>query len=225
MSARRTGQGPPGPAHGRQPPRSVVLIAKEPAAGRVKTRLHAAVTPAQAAALAAASLQDTVEALLAVPAHRRVVALDGRRGPWLPDTFDVVPQPPGGLDVRLAQAFRDTLRTAADAPALLVGMDTPQLGPHLADVDFSGVDAVLGPTQDGGFWAIGLRVARPEVFLGVPMSTSGTGRAQLARLEALGLRVRMLPLLRDVDRPADAAAVAASAPRTRFAAAWREVTR
>lgn len=206
------------------PPRCLVLLAKEPVPGRVKTRLQTEVTPEQAAALALASLEDTVSALLSLPAARRLAALDGSPGPWLPPSFDVVAQPPGGLDVRLAAAFAAGLPTPAAGPALLVGMDTPQLGPHLAQVDFDGVDAVVGLTQDGGYWAIGLRAARADVFLGVPMSTPRTGQAQLARLAGLGLRVRRLPPLRDVDDPEDARAVARAAPGTRFAAAWRALS-
>ena len=98
-------------------------------------------------------------------------------------------------------------------------MDTPQLGAHLGAVDFAGADAVLGLTDDGGYWAIGLRTPDDRVFDGIPMSTDRTGAAQLARLRDLGLRVALLPPLRDVDEPADARAVALDAPGTRFAAA------
>ena len=158
-------------------------------------------------------------------ATHRVVALDGEPGPWLPPGFDVVAQPPGGLGVRLAAAFRGVLERTGHSPALLVGMDTPQLGAHLATVDFADADAVLGLTDDGGYWAIGLREADDRVFEGVPMSTARTGAAQLRRLRDLGLRVRLLPRLRDVDVPADARAVALDAPGTRFAAAWRRLSR
>jgi glycosyltransferase A (GT-A) superfamily protein (DUF2064 family) len=78
---------------------------------------------------------------------------------------------------------------------------------------------VLGPAPDGGYWAIGLREPDRRAFLGVPMSTAVTCRAQRTRLESLGLRVRDLPAVRDVDRIADAHAVAALAPSGRFARA------
>ena len=83
----------------------------------------------------------------------------------------------------------------------------------------SGADAVLGPAPDGGYWAIGLSVPDPRAFVGVPMSTAHTGRAQHTRLRMLGLRVALLPALRDVDRIADARAVAKLAPSGRFARA------
>jgi hypothetical protein len=103
-------------------------------------------------------------------------------------------------------------------------MDTPQVTPGdlargLERLAAPEVDAVLGPATDGGYWAIGLREPEPRAFLGVPMSTAWTGRAQHARLRRLGLRVALVPALRDVDRIADARAVAALAPAGRFARA------
>ncbi|HEY2268689.1 MAG TPA: hypothetical protein VGI96_39165, partial [Streptosporangiaceae bacterium] len=76
----------------------VVVIAKEPVPGRVKTRLTPAFTPLQAAALAEASLADTLAAVSQTTVARRVLALDGRPGPWLPDGFDVIGQRGTGLD-------------------------------------------------------------------------------------------------------------------------------
>jgi len=197
---------------------ALLVIAKEPVAGRVKTRLVPPCTPRQAADLAEAALADTLHAVLAAPAHRRVLVLDGEPGPWLPPGFDVMPQCGGGLDERLAGAF-----AAVSGPALLIGMDTPQLTPGLLTVDWEDTDAWFGPAADGGFWGLGLR--RPEAALvrGVPMSTADTGAVQRARLHAAGLRIAELPRLRDVDTAADAVAVARQAPLSRFAARAREL--
>jgi hypothetical protein len=142
-----------------------------------------------------------------------VLVLDGAPGPWLPPGFDVVPQCAGGLDERLAAAF-----AGCDGPALLIGMDTPQVTPALLTVDFADCDAYFGPAEDGGFWALGLAHPDPELLRGVPMSTPTTGAVQRERLAVAGLRVRELPRLRDVDTVGDAAAVAAAAPGSRFAA-------
>ncbi|MEU2060575.1 DUF2064 domain-containing protein [Streptomyces sp. NPDC013455] len=192
---------------------TLLVIAKEPLPGRVKTRLTPPFTPVQAAALAEAALADTLHAVAAAPATRRVLVLDGRPGPWLPPGFDVVPQCTGGLDLRLADAF-----ARCEGPALLIGMDTPQVTPDLLTVDFAGCEAYFGPAEDGGFWALGLAAPDPALLRGVPMSTAGTGAVQRRRLVAAGLRVRDLPRLRDVDTAADAVAVAALAPHGRFAA-------
>lgn len=198
---------------------TLVVIAKEPVPGRVKTRLTPPYTPAQAAALAEASLADTLAAVTAAPASRRVLALAGRPGRWLPRGFEVVAQRGTGLDERLANAFAD-----AGGPAVLIGMDTPQVTPGLltrAAGALDDGDAVFGPAADGGWWLLGLRRPDPALLLGVPMSRTDTGAHQLARLR--GLRVTTLRTLTDVDTAADAAHVAAQAPYGRFAAALRAV--
>ncbi|MFI9250986.1 DUF2064 domain-containing protein [Streptomyces sp. NPDC053069] len=192
---------------------TLLVIAKQPLPGRVKTRLTPPFTPQQAAQLAEAALADTLHAVAATPATRRVIVLDGAPGPWLPPGFEVLPQCAGGLDERLADAFAH-----CSGPALLIGMDTPQVTPELLTVDFEGCDAYLGPAEDGGFWAIGLAEPAPALLRGVPMSTPETGAVQRQRLLAAGLRVRELPRLRDVDTAADAHAVAVLAPHGRFAA-------
>jgi glycosyltransferase A (GT-A) superfamily protein (DUF2064 family) len=190
---------------------TLLVIAKEPRPGRVKTRLTPPFTPHEAAALAEAALADTLEVVARTPARRRVLVLQGAPGPWLPSGFEVVRQCPGGLDERLAAAFAHCA-----GPSLLIGMDTPQVTPELLTVDFADCDAYFGPAEDGGFWALGLAAPDPALLRGVPMSTPGTGAAQRARLA--GLRVRDLPRLRDVDTAHDAHAVAGEAPGSRFAA-------
>jgi rSAM/selenodomain-associated transferase 1 len=198
---------------------ALVVIAKEPLPGQVKTRLCPPCRPHEAAALAAAALSDTLETVAAAPARRRVLALDGRPAPsWLAPGFDVIAQAGGGLGERLGAALM-----AAGGPALVVGMDTPQLTPALlataaARLMEPGVDAVLGPALDGGYWTIGLRTPDPAAFDRVPMSSPRTGAAQRARLSELGLATAALPALRDVDTIEDARAVADAAPHTRFAA-------
>ena len=195
---------------------TLAVIAKAPVAGRVKTRLCPPCTPAGAAALAAAALHDTLDAVRATPAVRRVLVLDGRPGPWAAGV-EVVAQRGAGLAARLAHAFADV-----GGPALVIGMDTPQVTPALLAAGLAALDrapAVLGPAEDGGYWAIGLRRPDARVFAGVPMSTPTTGAHQRARLRALGLEVALLDTLRDVDDIDDARVIAALAPDGRFAAA------
>ncbi|WP_030413204.1 TIGR04282 family arsenosugar biosynthesis glycosyltransferase [Streptomyces sp. NRRL S-1448] len=215
------------PAHRTPPPHgptAVLVIAKEPVPGRVKTRLTPPYTPDEAAQLAAAALYDTLLAVRAMPARRRTVVLDGHPGDWLPDGFEVRPQCAGGLDERLAAAF-----AASPGPTLLLGMDTPQvtaelLAPALELTAWQHHDAWFGPAEDGGFWALGLADPDPRLLRGVPMSTAATGAAQRARLAAAGLRIGDLPVLRDVDTAADALRVAAQAPTGRFATTLARLT-
>jgi uncharacterized protein len=201
---------------------ALVVIAKAPLPGHAKTRLSPPCTPEEAAELAAAALRDTAAAVAATPARRRVLALDGPADGWVPRGFEFVPQQGAGLGERLAHAL-----AAAGGPALVVGMDTPQLTPALlgtAARRLAEVDAVLGPADDGGYWTLGLSRPDARVFEGVPMSTARTGLSQLRRLAALGLSTTLLPSLRDVDTMADAAAVAPACPESRFAAAYRRIS-
>ncbi len=167
---------------------------------------------------------DTLAAVVACPARRRLLALEGEPGSWLPPGFELVEQEGDGLGQRLGHAL-----AAAGGPALVVGMDTPQLSPRLleraaASLAADGVDAVLGPALDGGYWTIGLERPDPGVFRDVPMSKADTCRIQARRLTELGLRWTRLPRLRDVDTYADARAVAMLDPHTAFAAALRSVS-
>ncbi|MGL4174256.1 MAG: TIGR04282 family arsenosugar biosynthesis glycosyltransferase [Actinomycetota bacterium] len=192
---------------------TLLVIAKEPVPGHVKTRLTPVFSPEEAARLAEAALVDTLAAVRAAEAARRILVLDGQPGPWLPAGFEVVRQVSGGLDLRLAAAF-----LLVNGPALLIGMDTPQLTPADLSVHLSNpTDALLGLCPDGGFWGIGMGKAAPSVFPGVPMSTERTGELQRKRLRDNGFRVHDLPTRHDVDTAADAWAVATAAPHTRFA--------
>jgi rSAM/selenodomain-associated transferase 1 len=201
-----------------RPSAALIVMAKSPLAGRVKTRLCPPCTAEQAARLAEAALIDTLEAVAAAPARRRVLVLEGQPGDWPLDAFEVMPQRGGGLDERLAAAFEDV-----GGPAFAVGMDTPQLGTDvlsdaLAALASPGVDAVIGPCVDGGYWGVGLKRARGDAFVGVPMSAPETYAAQVGRFAELDLVTRELELLRDVDDFADARAVAAEIPGSGFAA-------
>lgn len=202
---------------------TLIVIAKAPVPGAAKTRLCPPCTPEQAAALAEAALRDTLEAVLAADASRRVLVLDGDVGPWLPEGFEVIPQRGVGLEERLAAAFDDV-----GEPALLVGMDTPQVTARQLDDAWSALmrddaDAVLGEASDGGWWAIGLLQPDPRVFEGVPMSRADTVIHQRKRLTEVGLRVTELPVMRDFDVFEDAIAVAEAAPSSRFASVLASV--
>ncbi|GAA3515012.1 hypothetical protein FHR32_007985 [Streptosporangium album] len=203
----------------------ILVIAKAPAPGQVKTRLCPPCTGEQAARLAAAALEDTLDTVALTRLPNPVLALQGLPGPWLPPGFTVIPQRGRGLDERLAAALTDA-HLLHGLPIVLIGMDTPQLTPSLLEAAadaLTGHDAVYGPAADGGFWLLGLRRPDPALLLGVPMSQPGTGAAQLRRLRQAGLSLALLPELRDVDTFADACHVAAQAHGTRFAATLKDV--
>ena len=199
----------------------LLVIAKAPRPGRVKTRLCPPCSPEQAAAVAAAALADTIDAVTATPAVRRTIVLDGRYP--RPDGWGLVDQCGDGLGERLATAYADTALPGTGS--VLVGMDTPQLTPDLLTGLAAGLeraDAVLGPALDGGWWGLALRdPADADVLRGVPMSTPDTGRSTVDGLRGRGLSVALGPALRDVDTATDAWEVAAGCSRGRFAPAVR----
>jgi len=199
---------------------TLVVIAKETIPGKVKTRLHPPLSLEQAADVAAAAIQDTLDVARRLPATRRVLLFDGNRRPVGSEDFDVIPQIGGDLDARLGALFDEV-----DGKTVLIGMDTPQvtveaLAP-VFDAWTDDVDAWFGPANDGGFWALGLSRPTGDLLRGVPMSRDDTGAHQLRRLADAGLTVRMLPELVDVDTIDDARLVASVAPDSRFAAALR----
>jgi len=191
-------------------------MAKAPVPGRVKTRLCPPLSPTEAAEYAAAALADTLEAVAACAADDKVLALEGEPGAWLPAGFRVVAQRGSSFNQRLAHAWDD-----AGGPGVQIGMDTPQVTSDLLDGALAQVRparALLGPTPDGGWWALGLPAPDDRVFDGVPMSRYDTGIWQRARLTQLGYAVHDLESLVDVDHFDDAITVAADAAWTRAAA-------
>lgn len=198
----------------------MLVMAKSPVPGRSKTRLCPPLSLEEAARVAEGALADTLETVARCGAGRRILALDGPPGEWIPPGFEVIAQRGSSFGRRLAAAWSD-----AAGPGLQIGMDTPQASPDLLDrclelASQPGATASLGRAADGGWWAIGLADRWDvDVFSGVPMSTPGTFVAQWARLEACGHRVRALPELRDVDTIEDATAVAGLVPGSQFARA------
>lgn len=194
---------------------AVAVIAKECLPGKVKTRLQPEYTPGEAAAIAAASLAETIAMMTSLPATRRILYFDGAVVPSAARDWDIIPQCSGGLDERIAALF-----DAVGEPMLLLGMDTPHLDPsYLGEVfaPWDDTDAWFGPATDGGFWALGMREPDGSLVRGVPMSTSQTGLRQRERLADAGMTVRLLPSVTDIDTPADLRSAAERSLRLRRA--------
>jgi glycosyltransferase A (GT-A) superfamily protein (DUF2064 family) len=193
----------------------LLVLTKAPVPGRSKTRLTPPCTPEQAAAIAAAAVGDTLDAVRATGVTRRVVALEGPAEGLDLSGCVVVAQTGGDLGTRIAAAFADAMPPGA-GPTLLIGMDSPQATPELLAACLDRLvaagpgTAVLGDSPDGGWWALGLHTPAPAAVLAaVPMSRADTGRRTRAALEDAGLTVLDLPELTDVDHFPDALAVAA----------------
>ena len=213
----------------------LLVVAKAPVPGRVKTRLGSEVGMAAAARLAAASLADTLTACAATYGPQRCcLALDGSfddavDGVGLAELaagWQVFAQRGEGLAVRLVNAHADAGDRTRGA-VLQVGMDTPQVTADLlraAAFELGTADAVLGPADDGGWWILGARdPRRVAAIAGVPMSTPTTGADTRSALQTAGLDVAATSTLRDVDTAEDAEVVARLVPGSRFARAWSQV--
>ena len=202
----------------------VIVVAEAPAPDRVEEWLSPPLRPQQAALVAEAALADTLDVAAAAPVTRRLLALDGPPGDWLPAGFRVFAQRGDGLDERLAAAFADAY-ALAPLPMVLIGTDTPQvtadmIGDAVASLESGEADAVFGPSTEGGFWMLGLRRPDRSLLAGVPMSAQDPGRMLLERLAGAGLRVALAPRLTEVSTFETAEQVAGQCPSSRFAAAF-----
>lgn len=202
---------------------NVIVMAKEPRPGSVKTRLCPPCTPEEAARIAEAALRDTLDAATASAADEVIVALDGQPGSWCPPGVRVIPQVSGTFGQRLGAAWE-----TIGGPAIQIGMDTPQVTPAalnraMGALSEPPVDAILGFAADGGWWILGLNTANAAVFDGVAMSRNDTGAQQHQRLDTLGMNVVEVETMTDVDVWDAALAVASAAPWTRFAVAVRSI--
>ncbi|MEN4475027.1 TIGR04282 family arsenosugar biosynthesis glycosyltransferase [Mycolicibacterium cosmeticum] len=208
-------------------PVNIVVVAKAPVPGLAKTRLAATIGAELAADFAAAALLDTLDAVAATPVSARTVVLTGdlRRASAAAEirerlqAFTVIGQRGTDFAARLANAHRDASR--AGYPVLQIGMDTPQVSAALlaeCAQALLGAEAVLGPAEDGGWWALGLSDAsEPEWLATVPMSRPDTGAHTLGALRGRGLDVRLLATLADVDTVHDVETVRRQCdPASRF---------
>jgi rSAM/selenodomain-associated transferase 1 len=190
----------------------VAIMAKVPAAGRVKTRLCPPLTPDQAAGLARCFLQDRLEQLGGVAAVTPVVAftpagLEAELRAFLPGEVRLVAQEGADLGARLDRILTDLL-TESRAGGIAIDADSPTLPTdylrqacvRLAEAT---ADVVLGPCEDGGYYLIGLRRPAPALFREMPWSTAAVLDETVARARRLGLRLALLPPWFDVDRGED----------------------
>ena len=208
----------------------VIVLAKAPVPGRVKTRLCPPATPEQSARIASAALLDTLDAARAVPGARTVVALTGDLGAAVGEPelraalagCDVVEQRGDALGERIAAAHADTAALHPGAPTVQIGMDTPQVTAALLTGCLNALstsDAALGTATDGGWWVLGLTdPCGAGVLADVPMSRTDTGDRTRDALRTSGLRVATVPELTDVDTADEAVTVAEEVPDGRFAA-------
>lgn len=208
---------------------AVLVVAKAPRPGAVKTRLAVDLGEIGAARVAAAALLDTLVVAGAVFNHRVLALAGDLADTGVVDTSDirrevrkwqVIGQSSGDLGHRLARAHADAaehIRTAGGQTRriLQIGMDTPHVSAGLLEecADLLGgpeADAILGPAEDGGWWVCGTSdPVQAAALADVPTSRSDTGDLTLAALRAVGARVHLVAALRDLDTLDDAKVIAA----------------
>jgi uncharacterized protein len=210
--------------------RALLVVAKQPAPGQVKTRLCPPLDGETAAALYAAFLGDVLDIMRQVPDVERTIAyLPVDAGAYFaalaPDMAHV-PQCGADLGERLDHMLAAALRTGAQQ-AVVMSSDCPTLPAAFVAEAFRRLDGpadvVLGPSDDGGYYLIGLKQPQPRLLREVRMSTASVLHDTIALADTLGLHVALLPPWYDVDTVEDldrlraelAEASAATAPRTR----------
>ncbi|MBE0604085.1 MAG: TIGR04282 family arsenosugar biosynthesis glycosyltransferase, partial [Deltaproteobacteria bacterium] len=204
----------------------VMLFARYPAPGQAKTRLIPEIGPRNAARLHRRMTESAAGVARAVRGSGKIgitVCCTGARvrdfHSWLGEDLHYEMQRPGDLGARMRRAFESAFSRGA-AGALAVGTDVPDLSPGILRQAVDGLrghDVVLGPAADGGYYLVGMRHSRPELFMDIDWGTGSVYRRTCEAIRGLGLTFLELPTLHDVDRPEDLARVRAD---LRFAEAF-----
>lgn len=191
----------------------ILVFAKAPDPGQVKTRLVPPLTEGAAAVLAARLARRMLATACAAGTGTvRLCCAPDTKHPFFELCrrqlgVALAPQGRGDLGARMGRAFHEVL--GRHRAALLVGTDVPEA----SEADFriaanalsGGADAVLGPATDGGYWLLGLRHHDPALFAAMPWGTAGVAALTRERMAALGWRVVELAPRDDLDRPEDLA--------------------
>jgi len=201
---------------------ALVIFARSPVPGRVKTRLLPVFTPEEACEIHRALLGDVVERSIRSVGATASITLAwsepppaGSFGIDLPDTIAVEAQAQGDLGERMAFAVQSKMR-AGFRRVVILGTDAPTLpGDHLAAAfaALREVEVVLGPAGDGGYYLVGLSKLRIEIFRDIRWGSPEVLAATHKRLRKLGVPYRDLGMWHDVDTPEDAARL------------WKEILR
>lgn len=189
--------------------RAVIIMAKIPRAGNVKTRLQPRLTPAQSADFAACLLADAIKKVKS-PQTRLVIAFapaaerEYFNGFSLPEAI-FTEQKGSDLGEKMFNAFDFAFRRGANS-AVIIGTDSPTFPADFIERAFADLeksDAVLGKTADGGFYLLGLKKSNKAIFKSVEWSSEKTFRQTMENILRLNLELKEIPEWYDVDEPPD----------------------
>lgn len=204
---------------------TILVFARAPVPGAVKTRLIPALGAAGAARLHHELVRHTLRQAAAAGCDRLELWITGDGGEAEPEDLAASVgaclrwQGEGGLGTRMASALSDAI--ARDGPALIIGSDCPWLdAATLADarIGLESRDAVLGPALDGGYVLLGLHRVEPSLFAQIPWGTDRVLALTRERLAALAWDWFELEPRSDIDRPEDLG------PLRRLGSPWVELT-
>ncbi len=189
---------------------ALFVMAKDPRAGQVKTRLCPPLSPEVAAGLYRCFLLDVLDLAAGLPGVDPVVAFSPAEAHeefsrLASGRFRLIPQEGEDLGARLENAFRVLFQQGYDRVAAL-STDSPDLPAEYLHEAFARLEAtrvVLGPCPDGGYYLIGQSTLIPELFRNMPWSTDRVVPETEARIKRMGLTLSYLPRWHDVDTAAD----------------------
>jgi rSAM/selenodomain-associated transferase 1 len=191
---------------------ALLIFAKQPLPGKVKTRLTPPLTPEEACQLYHCMLLDTLSKVLPqVSVDRFLCYVDegdaaGFMRTISPDTA-LLPQVTGDLGERMAAAFRQMFVQGYDG-VIIIGTDMPDLPMEIIRsactwLENSSQDVLLGPAEDGGYYLVAMKQLHEELFRDIPWSSDKVLCSTLARASAAGLEIELLPVWYDIDTPED----------------------
>jgi uncharacterized protein len=190
----------------------LVVVAKKPSPGEVKTRLLTCLTPAEATDLYTCFIRDRIKEISRLKGVDLAIAYTPSASKayfarFLSNGFQLFAQQGRHLGERLHQIFRQKLSEGYQA-VCIIDSDTPDLPIEVVAQAFrwlteSSADAVFGPCEDGGYYLVGLRQPHGELFSEISWSTSRVLSQSLRKAEALGLRTRLLTPWNDLDTVED----------------------
>lgn len=188
--------------------KTLIVFAKEPIPGKVKTRLKPLLSDRQCSGLYTALLRDTLCAARSAGAGQNILCYEscGRSPIFLRrnrDGFVLRKQTGKDLGDRLRNAFDRVLEKEGDS-AVIIGSDTPHLPCAYIKRAFRELqekDIVIGPSRDGGYYLIGLKTVCPGLFENIPWSTEKVASLTIRKAKDRGLTISLLPRLEDIDDP------------------------